>query len=131
MGRLFHLESLMINQVKFVGVCVRDQERALQFYTQKLGFTVKTDQAMGPQRWIELAIPGAETGVVLFTPPGQEDRIGVFVHTSLQCDNLESTYNELKSRGVEFASPPQTQPWGSFAIMKDPDGNSFVLSSAT
>ncbi len=121
----------MIKQVKFLGVCVSDQERALRFYTEKLGFTLKTDQPMGPQRWIELAIPGAETGVVLFTPEGQENRIGTFVNTSLACDDLEATYEELKSRGVEFSSPPQEQPWGKFAILKDPDGNSFVVSSAT
>ncbi len=122
---------IMIKQVKFLGVCVSDQERALRFYTEKLGFIVKTDQAMGSQRWIELAIPGAETGLVLFTPEGQEDRIGSFVNTSLACDDLEATYEELKFRGVEFNGPPQEQPWGKFAILKDPDGNSFVLSSAT
>ena len=122
---------IMIKQVKFLGVCVSDQERALRFYTEKLGLTVKTDQPMGPQRWIELEIPGAETGVVLFTPEGQQDRIGSFVNTSLACDDLEATYEELKSRGVEFSGPPQEQPWGKFAILKDPDGNSFVLSSAT
>lgn len=121
----------MISRVKFIGICVRDQEKALQFYTEKLGFVLKTDQPMGHQRWIELEIPGAQTGVVLFTPQGQEDRIGTFVNTSLECDNLDATYQELKSRGVEFASDPETQPWGQFAILKDPDGNSFVLSSAT
>ncbi len=121
----------MIKRVKFLGICVSDQERALKFYTEKLGFTVKTDQPIGTQRWIELEIPGAQTGIVLFTPPGQENRIGSFVNTSLECENLDATYQELTSRGVEFANPPQDQPWGRFAIFKDPDGNSFVLSSAT
>ena len=56
----------MIKAVKFVSVYVSDQDRALAFYTQKLGFTVVTDQPMGPgARWIELRIPGAETGVVI------------------------------------------------------------------
>lgn len=119
----------MINQVKFLGVCISDQNRALKFYTEKLGFLVKTDQPMGGQRWIELEIPGAETGVVLFTPKGQEDRVGTFVNTALYCDDLELTYQELKSRGVEFQTPPTEQPWGRYAIFKDPDGNSFVLSS--
>ena len=121
------LEESVITKVKFLGVCVSDQQRALEFYTQKLGFIVKTDQPMGPQRWIELEIPGAETRVVLFTPRGQEDRVGTFVNTSFDCDNLEGTYEELKSRGVEFTTPPTAQPWGTFAIFKDPDGNSFVL----
>ncbi len=120
----------MIRRVKFIGVCVRDQDRALEFYTDKLGFKLKADQPMGHQRWIELDIPGAETQLVLFTPQGQEDRIGTFVNTSLECDNLDATYQELQSRGVEFSNPPQDQPWGSFAIFKDSEGNSFVLSSA-
>src|SRR5262245_2878342 len=67
-------EDTMIRQIKFVGVPVRDQDRALAFYRDKLGFKVGTDQPFdGNQRWIEMRIPGAETGVVLFTPKGQED----------------------------------------------------------
>src|SRR3954469_15067909 len=66
----------MIKAVKFVSVPVRDQDQSLAFYTETLGFRVVTDQPMGEQRWIELRVPGAETGFVLFTPPGHEDRIG-------------------------------------------------------
>jgi predicted enzyme related to lactoylglutathione lyase len=120
----------MIKGIKFLGVCVSDQDRAVKFYIEKLGFRIRTDQPFnGKQRWIELQIPGAETGIVLFTPEGQEDRIGTFVNTSIGCDNLERTYHELKAKGVEFSTPPTQQPWGKFAIFKDPDGNSFVLSS--
>jgi catechol 2,3-dioxygenase-like lactoylglutathione lyase family enzyme len=58
----------MIRGVKFVSIPVVDQDRALAFYTEKLGFRVATDQPFDDkQRWIELAIPGAETGVVLFS----------------------------------------------------------------
>jgi predicted enzyme related to lactoylglutathione lyase len=120
----------MIKKIKFLGIPVRDQERALSFYTDKLGFKVLTDQHFSEsQRWIELSIPGAQTGVVLFTPEGHEDRIGTFVNTSWEVDNVEETYTELKANGVEFAGPPQDQPWGKFAIMKDSEGNQIVLSS--
>jgi predicted enzyme related to lactoylglutathione lyase len=120
----------MIKGIKFLGIPVSDQDRALAFYTEKLGFTVSTDQPFdGTQRWIELAIPGAETGVVLFTPKGQEDRIGTFVNTSLWTSDVEATYEQLKAKGVEFSAPPAKQPWGTFCIFKDPDGNSFVLGS--
>lgn len=68
----------MIRGIKFACVPVRDQDRALQFYTEKLGFRVMTDQPFGVQRWIELGIPGAESQLVLFTPEGHEDRIGGF-----------------------------------------------------
>ncbi len=58
----------MIKQLKFVGVPTRDQDAALSFWTTKMGFQVMTDQPMGKQRWIELAIPGAQTGIVLSRP---------------------------------------------------------------
>ncbi|HXS98818.1 MAG TPA: VOC family protein [Candidatus Limnocylindrales bacterium] len=119
----------MIKRIKFIGIPVRDQNRALAFYTEKLDFRILTDQEMGPgQRWIELKVPGAETGVVLFTPPGQEDRIGSFLNSSWEVGDVQKAYDELTARGVEFMGPPQTQPWGVFAMMKDSEGNQIVLS---
>jgi predicted enzyme related to lactoylglutathione lyase len=121
----------MIKRIKFLGIPVRDQDRALRFYTQKLGLRILTDQEFSEkQRWIELSIPGAETGVTLFTPDGQEDRIGTFVNTSWEVDNVEKTYEELLGRGVEFAGPPEKQPWGTFVILKDSEGNQIVLGSS-
>lgn len=120
----------MIKRIKFLGIPVRDQDRALRFYTELLGFRVLTDQQFTPsQRWIELSIPGADTGITLFTPPGQEDRIGSFINTSWECDNIEKTYQELSEKGVEFTGPPQKQSWGTSAILKDSEGNQIVLSS--
>ncbi len=70
----------MIRGVKIVSIPVGNQDVALKFYTEKLGFKVATDQEMAPggQRWIELKIPGADTNLALFTPPGHENRIGGF-----------------------------------------------------
>jgi predicted enzyme related to lactoylglutathione lyase len=120
----------MVKRIKFLGIPVRDQERALAFYTEKLGFRVLTDQQFSEkQRWIELTIPGAETGIVLFTPDGHEDRIGTFVNTSWEVDNIEKTYAELQVKGVEFSAPPQKQHWGTCVMMKDSEGNQIVLSS--
>ena len=96
----------MIKSVKFVGIPVTDQDRALQFYTGALGFEVFTDQPMGEtQRWIELTVPGAQTKVVLFTPDGQADRIGSFVNMAFACDDVQATYDELSKAGVEFDGP--------------------------
>jgi catechol 2,3-dioxygenase-like lactoylglutathione lyase family enzyme len=120
----------MIKGIKFISIPTGDQDRSLAFYTEKLGFRILTDRPFdAKQRWIELSIPGADTGVVLFTPPGHENRIGSFLPASFWCDNVQRTYDELTAAGVEFAKPPEKAPWGHFAIVKDPDGNQFVLSS--
>ena len=121
----------MITQLKFVGIPTSDQDRALKFYTEQLGFEISTDQVFdGKQRWIELRIANSSTRVVLFTPEGHQDRIGTFFNGAFACDDVPATYRQLKSRGVVFSSEPQKQPWGEFAIFKDPDGNRFVLSSS-
>ena len=120
----------MIKRIKFLGIPVKDQDRALAFYTDKLGFRILTDQPMSDtQRWIELSIPGAQTGIVLFTPEGHEDRVGTFVNTSWEVDDIDKTYEELKGKGVEFEGPPRKQPWGTFLSMKDSEGNGIILST--
>ena len=120
----------MIASVKFVGIPVADQDRALRYYSEVLGFSVITDQPMGDgQRWIELRIGRSETGIALFTPPGHEERVGSFQSISLQCDDIEATYNELSAKGAIFDEPPKKESWGTSAILKDSEGNSVVLSS--
>jgi len=120
----------MITHLKFASIPTRDQDRALAFYTDKLGFVVVTDQPMGPgQRWIELRVGHSESRIVLFTPDGHESRIGTPFNGAFACDNVERTYEELKARGVEFTGPPKKEPWGTFAAFTDPDGNQFVMSS--
>ena len=119
----------MITHLKFVSVPVSDQDRALAFYTEKLGFRIATDQPFNAkQRWIELRIGDSETRFVLFTPDGHEDRIGGFFNGSLACDDSDATYRQLKQRGVDI-SEPKKEPWGTYMIMKDPDGNQFVVGS--
>ncbi|MGZ3378269.1 MAG: VOC family protein [Phenylobacterium sp.] len=119
----------MITHLKFAGIACRDQDAQLRFWTEKMGFRVATDQPMGSQRWIELAIAGSPTAIVLFTPEGHEDRVGSFFNGSFACDDVEQTYRQLSERGVEFRGPPEKQPWGTFAMFKDVEGNEFVLSS--
>ena len=122
----------MIRHVKFANIPVRDQKRAVEFYTQKLGFSVYTDQPFSDeQRWIELKLNGADTRITLFTTEAHEGWIGGFSNITFACDDVERTYEELKDRGVEFAGPPAKQPWGTYALFKDPDGTTFCLSSRT
>ena len=80
------------------------------------------------QRWLELGIPGADTRVVLFRftdglkPGGQ-------MNVTFWADDVESTARELKAKGVEFVLEPRRESWGTAAAFKDPDGNTFLISS--
>jgi catechol 2,3-dioxygenase-like lactoylglutathione lyase family enzyme len=119
----------MIRGIKFVSIPVGNQDVSLKFYTESLGLKVVTDQPFtDTQRWIELLIPGADTGLALFTPEGHEKRIGEFQGVAFWCDDLFATAKRLKSKGVTFAQEPKNEPWGSLAVFKDPDGNQFALS---
>jgi predicted enzyme related to lactoylglutathione lyase len=120
----------MIKAIKFASVPVTDQDRALEFYTEALGFAVATDQPFDSgQRWIELRIPGADTRLVLFTPEEHRDRIGTFQNVTFLAEDVRTTHAELAARGVEFVQEPEEADWGTAAVFKDPDGNVFVLSS--
>lgn len=121
----------MIRGIKLGKVPVADQARALKFYTEMLGFTIATDQAMGPggQRWSELKIPGAETRVTLFTHDGHAERVGTFAPFSLWSDDVQATYETLQARGVAFVAPPKKESWGTSVIFKDSEGNQLHLGS--
>lgn len=120
----------MIKHIDFVSVPVIDQKRALAFYTEKLGFSVFTDQPFNEkQRWIELKVAGAQTKVVLFTPDGHEDQVGRFFNATFACDDVARTYAELREKGVEFLGEPRKEPWGHMVIMKDSEGNQILLAA--
>ncbi len=121
----------MIKAIKFVGVPVSDQQRALDFYTKVLGFRVITDQPFNDtQRWIEVGIGRSGTGMALFTPAGHENRIGEFTGISFVADDVMATAREMKEKGVKFIQEPTKADWGTSAVFADPDGNQFVLGSA-
>src|ERR1700744_1848383 len=121
-------EVNLIKRLNYVGVPTRDQELALAFWTEMMGCIITTDRLVGEKRWIELAIPGAQTGLLLLTPEGQEDRVGTFFNGSFGCDDVEYAYEKLRARGVEFLGPPEKKPF-PHVYFKAPDGNSFFLSS--
>lgn len=120
----------MIKSLKFVTIPTGNQDRALAFWTEKVGLRTITDQPMGgEQRWIELSIPGAQTRLVLFTQDGHEDRVGTRFNGAFACADVEYAWRQLSGRGVSFVEEPRSQRWGSFAVFEDEEGNSFVLSS--
>lgn len=119
-----------------VPVFVGDQERALAFYRDRLGFEVVTDQPTGGDgRWITVAPGGGGTEILLYRPGmfGEEgaslaDRVGVWTAIVFVTDDIDAAYAALVERGVDFAGPPERQPWGGLETsFADPDGNRFEL----
>ena len=133
----------MISKMSHATIYVTDQEQALEFYRDKLGFKVTTDVTMeGGFRWLTVA-PKDQSGfeIVLMEPkPGfmfEEEaanqlralitggKLGAGVFSTPNC---QQTYDELSSKGVEFLSPPAERPYGIEAIFKDNSGNWFSLT---
>ncbi len=89
----------MLRRINYVGIPTRDQDRALTFWTETMGCIIATDRQIGEKRWIELTISGAQTGLLLLTPEGHEDRIGTFFNGSFGCDDVHYAYEKLRAPG--------------------------------
>jgi uncharacterized glyoxalase superfamily protein PhnB len=124
---------------------VHDQDEALAFYTEKLGFEVRADVTlpeMGDFRWLTVGPAGQDDfSVVLMAIPGQpvmddstadqvRDLMGKgFAGTVfLTTDDVHASYEELKARGVEFTEEPEERPYGIDSGFRDPSGNAFRLT---
>jgi catechol 2,3-dioxygenase-like lactoylglutathione lyase family enzyme len=113
--------------IDVVSVPVADQDRALGFYRDTLGFEVKTDAEFGAgMRWLELQPPGGGPRVTLVTW-FDEMPAGSLQGVVLGTDDIVADHDRLAAQGIEFSGPPAAQPWGTFASFNDPDGNSWVL----
>src|SRR4051794_37715885 len=122
----------MITAVNTTLVFVSDQDRAVDFYVNKLGFETRMDMSMGPDqpRWIEVLPAGTRTAITLYKPtaemPGADSlevaqaRIGTFTGITFSTDDIQKTHQELSARGVTFVDPPTQQPWGWWATVADP-----------
>src|SRR3954468_12933983 len=137
----------MIKQVSHVNVWVHDQDEALAWYTEKLGFELRDDITL-PEldgfRWLTVGPVGQpDFALPLMTVPGPPvfdgtttDQIralmargaagGLFFAT----DDCRGDYEELRSRGVEFTEEPSERPYGIDAGLRDPSGNSIRIGEA-
>jgi catechol 2,3-dioxygenase-like lactoylglutathione lyase family enzyme len=116
-----------VNDVTVVSVPVSDQDRAKEFYVDKLGFEALRDDSSVPgMRWVLVAPKGGGTALTLVTwfetMPAGSLRGLVFT-----CDDLDAEYDRLRELGVAFDDPPQRHPWATEAVCRDPDGNQLVL----
>lgn len=124
----------MITGVSHVTIFVNDQDKALDFYTKKLGFVVNTDAEFGDMRWLTIS-PANNKGVelVLFKAQGPTQELvgkqaGGLSICSFNVDDCFKTYEEMKKNGVEFTQEPKVEPWGTGAVFKDLYGNNFYMS---
>lgn len=125
----------MIAGARFTTLYVRDQQQALDFWTKKVGFELLTDAPYdneGTARWIEVKAPKSDVYFVLHQASGEHEAlVGKMSHVWFSCDDLDATYNDLTSKGVEFPEPPQDAPWNPgerWAQFNDPDGNLYGVS---
>jgi catechol 2,3-dioxygenase-like lactoylglutathione lyase family enzyme len=121
----------MIKHINTVSLYVNDQERALAFYRDILGFEVRTDASMGPMgRWLEVAPAGAQTTFVLADAAGfdKQGRVGESADITLTADDVYALHKSLTDKGVPVTEP-EKQDWGTFVRITDPDGHTFIVSS--
>lgn len=132
----------MISKLSHVTIYVLNQEEARKFYTEKLGFEVRTDVTIEGFRWLtvgpktqpelEIVLMEAKAGPMIEEAAAQQLR--EFIHKGLMgagvfnTADCRATYEELKRKGVEFLSPPQERPYGVEALFKDNSGNWFSLT---
>ena len=127
---------------------VQDQEEALAFWTEKVGFEVRADVTMpemGDFRWLTVGPPGQEdVSVVLMAIPGEPmiDKVtqaqisdlaakGYAGTVFLTTDDCRADYQRLVDRGVEFSETPEERPYGIDAGFRDPSGNAIRLTQVT
>jgi predicted enzyme related to lactoylglutathione lyase len=124
---------------------VHDQDEALAFYTEKLGFEVRTDATLpelGDFRWLTVSpAEQPDFAIVLMAipgPPVMDEEVANQVRSLmakgfagtvfLTTEDCQASYEELKARGVEFTEEPEERPYGIDAGFRDPSGNSFRLT---
>ncbi len=135
----------MLKQLTNVQVWVHDQDEALAFYTEKLGLELRDDVTvpeMGNFRWLTVGVVGQpDVAIALMAVPGPpvldaetQEQIKALVAKGASgglffaASDVQATYEELKSRGVEFQQEPTQQPYGIDAGFRDPSGNQMRVA---
>jgi catechol 2,3-dioxygenase-like lactoylglutathione lyase family enzyme len=137
----------MLKQLTHVQVWVHDQDEALAFYTDKLGMELREDVTvpeLGNFRWLSVGVPGQDdVSITLMAVPGPpvfDEDTRQQIHGLLakgasgglffQSEDVRKSYEQLKSRGVEFTQEPTEQPYGLDAGFRDASGNHFRMIQA-
>ena len=130
----------MIDTIGGVVIMVSDQARAVKFYAEKVGFDIRLNVPFFGGKWIEVAPKDSESTLSIMEPnpqlmPPEELEVarknigrntGVWFYTS----DIQSTYEDLKSTGVDITKPEKQEWGGIMSLVKDLDGNIFTLLSS-
>src|SRR5262245_34573657 len=129
----------MISNISLMTVWVDDQDEALAFYTDKLGFELREDVTMGDYRWLTIGHPDQPDLKINLSVPGPplDDEAAGYLRRMLANgtlngarptgDAFRETYEELSARGVTFLNEPAARPYGVEAVLRDNPGNWWVL----
>ncbi len=132
----------MTRKITHASLYVKDQNEALRFYTEKLGFEVRADITNGDFRWLTVSSKDQPDFEVVLLPLRASDwslsqddvevltrllEAGKLGGPVMRTDDIHKAYEEWKEKGVEFLSPPTDQPWGVDAVFKDNSGNIYSL----
>jgi catechol 2,3-dioxygenase-like lactoylglutathione lyase family enzyme len=130
----------MNQHLSHIAVWVRDQDEAVAFYTQKLGFEVRDDvtlEEFGNYRWLTIGEPGKPDFALALNVPGppfDADKVeavktlmaaGMLSGLFFATDDAQATHEQLKSRGVAIEQAPTQMPYGTEIVLRDPSGNSI------
>jgi catechol 2,3-dioxygenase-like lactoylglutathione lyase family enzyme len=118
-----------ITQVGTVIVPVTDQDLALEFYVEKLGFEKRTDSSYGEgQRWLEVAPAGAPTTIAL-VPPREGDSAGIETHVGFTTEDIDADHADLSARGVDVDEEVMRMgdPVPPMFFFRDQDSNTYLV----
>jgi lactoylglutathione lyase len=120
----------MITHISTVAVYVDDQEKSLEFWTERVGFKVRQSEPMSPTAdWIEVGPENAQTSLVIYPKSMMENWEEQKASIVFNCADVDEMVSKLKDNGVEISGEPKKTKWGTYAVFKDIDGNEFILKS--
>jgi catechol 2,3-dioxygenase-like lactoylglutathione lyase family enzyme len=120
-----------ISQIATVIVPVSDQDRAIEFYRDTLGFEKRIDVPFGKtddERWVEVAPPGAPTTIAI-VPPREGEPVGIETRIVLKSSTIDADHAALREQGVEVDSEVARMgaPVPPMFFLRDPDGNRLMV----
>jgi catechol 2,3-dioxygenase-like lactoylglutathione lyase family enzyme len=119
-----------IDTIGLVMIPSTDQDRSIEFYVESLGFEKRTDTPFGNgYRWVEVYPPSGTTGIAL-APPREGDPTGIQTGISLRTDDIDATYEHMKSAGVDVDAEVMRMgdPVPPMFWFRDPDGNTLLVA---